>query len=298
MCRGIRCGAEENVGDERRALNAGELARSLEQRRVKCRRAPAASGTSRQALRSAWSAGDSARKPRSTRCRCMKLRMSSPAPVSSIDDERDLRGDQRAAQSLRAAAAGSAADGFAQRASRRRRATTAAPGASPKAIPVTTARPSVTAEHGEIDPDLIEPRDVLRRHAREHAQSTPRQRRHLTPPRARTAGCSRSAAGRTSRVRAAPRATRTLISRSRTAARESMRLATFAHAMSSTAPTAAIITHSDVRSVRPTTCSGSGTRCTPKSAFVGYCCSSRRPSAFKSATARGNSMPSLSRATE
>ncbi len=46
---------------------------------------------------------------------------------------------------------------------------------------------------------------------------------------------------RTTRQRDAPRATRTAISRERFAARDSSRLATFAHAISSTKPTAPII---------------------------------------------------------
>jgi hypothetical protein len=56
---------------------------------------------------------------------------------------------------------------------------------------------------------------------------------------------------------------RTVTSRSRTAARERRRFATFAQAMSSTAATAPSMIQSAVRSVGPTTCSGNGTTYAP-----------------------------------
>ena len=60
------------------------------------------------------------------------------------------------------------------------------------------------------------------------------------------------------RPRVAPMAARTAISFCRARARESSRLATLAHAMSSTKPTAATSTTSE-RRTSPTTCSPSGT---------------------------------------
>jgi hypothetical protein len=61
----------------------------------------------------------------------------------------------------------------------------------------------------------------------------------------------------------APNAMRTVTSLSRTAARDRSKFATFAHAISNTAATAPSMIQSVVRSVCPTTCSGSGTMYTP-----------------------------------
>ena len=54
--RGVRRRAEEDVGDERRALDAGDLPRALEQRRLECRARLRRAGTSRPATRTASSA--------------------------------------------------------------------------------------------------------------------------------------------------------------------------------------------------------------------------------------------------
>ena len=101
----------------------------------------------------------------------------------------------------------------------------------------------------------------------------------------------------TSRPRAAPMASRTLTSRSRVAARDSMRLATLAQPISSTAPTAASMIQSAVRSDLPTTCSGSGTRFRPYAACVGSCSAMRFQVAAASARARSSVMSGASRPT-
>jgi hypothetical protein len=78
-----------------------------------------------------------------------------------------------------------------------------------------------------------------------------------------------------SRTRPAPTAARTTSSRPRDAARASSRLATFAHAISSTNATAASSTN-NVWRVSPTTTSCTGTIAIPLSLLLtGYCCDSR-----------------------
>ena len=87
------------------------------------------------------------------------------------------------------------------------------------------------------------------------------------------------------------------ISRSRVAARESMRLATLAHAMRSTAATAPSIIQSAVRSVLPMTCCRSGTTFTPYPSCPGYCWTIRLAIVVMSARARSSGTPGRSRPT-
>ena len=70
------------------------------------------------------------------------------------------------------------------------------------------------------------------------------------------------------RPRLAPSAARTAISCCRASARDSSRLATFAHAISSTKPTAPSSISSD-RRTSPTTCSCSGTMLNVRPPFGG-----------------------------
>ena len=104
--------------------------------------------------------------------------------------------------------------------------------------------------------------------------SAPRSRRRC---RRRSASTTLSVSSwRTSRIRPAPTAARTTISRPRAEARASSRLATLAQAISSTKATAPSSTNSVCR-VSPTTASCSGTTAMPLSALLtGYCCASAR----------------------
>ena len=98
------------------------------------------------------------------------------------------------------------------------------------------------------------------------------------------------------RQRLAPMAFRTAISRERDAARASRRFATFAHAISSTKPTAASSTSRDAR-MSPTKYSRRGVSVTPLPVFsFGYSSASCAAMAFISVSACSKLTPSLSRA--
>jgi len=97
------------------------------------------------------------------------------------------------------------------------------------------------------------------------------------------------------RPRPAPRAARTAISFCRDAPRASIRLATFAHAISSTQPTAASRISKAGRA-GPATRSFSGTTSTPRGALPAYCLFKRLTIVLISACASARDTRGLSRA--
>ena len=103
---------------------------------------------------------------------------------------------------------------------------------------------------------------------------------------------------RITRQRAAPSASRSAISFWRDAARESIRFATLAHAISSTPATTPHNTHSAVRVLLPTVCRSSGTTETSNPTRAPECSRAMRAwMPFISARAWASATPGLSRAS-
>ena len=137
--------------------------------------------------------------------------------------------------------------------------------------------------------DLLGPRFTSARTPHQ-ASSSPN-----APPRAASVTLSVSI-WRISRARVAPTAARMAISRSRTVARASSRLATFTHAISSTKPTAPARI-SRVGRALPTRSSCSGLSWMRQFLSSGYCASRLPAMTFISACACSSVTPGLSLAT-
>ena len=174
----------------------------------------------------------------------MKLRISRPAPISSITESASSAHHQQPAQVV-AAAPDRAGAGDPRptsfrlpwRSSRLARSA----GSSPKRMPDRTDRPSVKSSTLAVDArsravagTLFEPSTRIPASADERQAQSP-----SAPPATASSTLSVSS-WRTIRPRLAPSAARTAISFCRASARDSSRFATFAQAMSSTKPTAPI----------------------------------------------------------
>ena len=131
-------------------------------------------------------------------------------------------------------------------------------GPRPNTIAVTQRHAERERQHGRVDRDLREPRQILRRHDDERAHAGDRRTPARRCRRAPRSSAFRSAAGARCATRSAPSAYRIEISACRVAAWPSSRCATFAHAISSSTATAICSSTTSGRT-SPTISSCSGT---------------------------------------
>ena len=199
-------------------------------------------------------------KPSGRVCRCTRLLISRPAPISRIIASETSATTSAPRTRRRFGAAGAARRAGLQggvqigrRGAPRRR--------EPEKQPGADRNRRDEGHHRPVHGDGIQPRDGLGQRAAEDRENPGRERRGRPARRRSRAAGSRSAAAGRRRGVPAPRIVRMAISRGRVAACASSRLATFAQAMSSTRPTAARKIVSDVRT-SPTRYSCSGTRST------------------------------------
>ena len=153
-------------------------------------------------------------------------------------------------------------------------------GAKPKRMPVRRLAER-EREDGAVDRDVVDARDAAgAERPNRWISARWRDRLRAMPPASARTTLSTSIC-RTRRRRLAPSAVLIAISFSRTDARTSSRLATFAHAMSTTTPTAASRVSSAGRMSLPTICSCSGVTSADSSALEsGYCLASRSEIVF------------------
>ncbi len=169
-------------------------------------------------------------------------------------------------------------------------------GASPKMIPVNTEMPSVHNSTVTFKPTLCRLMRsfgliIISALIPNHAKASPRTLPSSASNRLSVSSCL------TIRMRRAPSAARTAISFSRAAASDNSRLATFAHAISNTKPTAPSINHNG-RFTFPKNCSRNGN--TSALQFLLNCGASSDSRAWivrNSVAAWSTITPSLRRAT-
>ena len=233
----------------------------------------------------------SASNPGSTRVSRMKLFASSPAPTSSISASADFGDDERMPH---AAAAGRIPQPFVHagakvepRGMQRRREAEE----RQLAMPATQANASTPASICSPSSRGMRPAPSTPTASTAHdAMITPAP----VPSSASTADSVNSC--RTSRPRPAPSAARTRISPRRFAAWATSRFATFAHASSSSRPTAPKSTHTASRTRGATIHSAKGTASALHPAFDSGCASdSRRAISRSSPRACGRVAPGASR---
>ena len=265
-----------DLGDARPACSS-----SVEERRTRCAApdTPCSAGTPGRPRRApAW-------KPGSTPVSCAKLRSSSVAPTSSTIDSADFGDEQRVAHPPAAGAARRASAfledvGRAPRGRRAMRAPARRAGRSAatrrRRTRTRSRRSTMSATRGML-PAL----SVLNRRDRDIRE----QQAERAAGDRRGRG-SRRASAAPGAVAPAPSAARIAISFSRTDARTSSRLATFAHAISTTTPTAASSVRSAGRTVADDVARAAAR--SPADSFAlcsGYCCARRSAIVFISVPA-------------
>ena len=226
----VAIAAHRNLAGDRRALHAGKRAQPLEQAILKATTA----AFSRYAVPPGenWKVSTfRASNPGFVWTMCRDGAKHEARACQQHQRERDVRNDEDVARmridadvvrrSFPSAAPGRGDD-------------TRSAGKRPKTMPVASDSPSANASTGSIDAHGARSRKRHGRNLPEAAQERPPPARFPARRRAGSDMVLSVSIWRTSRARLAPSAARTAISRDRFIARASSRLATFAHAISST----------------------------------------------------------------